>query len=177
MLDTHQPIPTLQSTFVSWRPPLLTGVVLHRFMSTWRMELIMVRQSVQLAVQSMLSHHCILISIDTLYANVGRAPMASPLYRCETCLKVFSRGYTLRRHQAIHGTLGDKYECDICNASFDRNDRLTRHRKIHTGKDLRDCGYCGKQSLGGSDAGSTRPMALSGQVDRLIWKSRAFVAC
>ncbi|KZP34443.1 hypothetical protein FIBSPDRAFT_8407 [Athelia psychrophila] len=56
--------------------------------------------------------------------------IGTAVYPCPACDKSFSRLYSLRAHQRIHGT-ERPYTCPSCNAAFARLYDLKRHTKVH----------------------------------------------
>ena len=69
----------------------------------------------------------------------GSQPTPSPVqigdigtavYPCPTCRKSFSRLFSLRTHQHVHGP-ERPFSCTVCPASFSRAYDLKRHVKVH----------------------------------------------
>ncbi|RDD45313.1 Zinc finger and SCAN domain-containing protein 22 [Trichoplax sp. H2] len=52
-------------------------------------------------------------------------------YRCNICLKVFTRSYSLTRHKRIH-TRERPYKCSTCGKSFSQSYHLKIHFRIHS---------------------------------------------
>lgn len=65
------------------------------------------------------------------------------MFKCDLCIKTFSCGGNLRRHQGVkHGC--NAFPCEQCGRVFTRRDTLQRHMKsIHTTPAL--CKTCGGQ--------------------------------
>ncbi|XP_006862424.1 PREDICTED: zinc finger and SCAN domain-containing protein 20 [Chrysochloris asiatica] len=64
-------------------------------------------------------------------------------YKCDTCVKSFSRSSHFIAHQRIH--TGEKpYKCLECGKSFSDRSNLNTHQRIHTGEKPYKCLECGK---------------------------------
>ncbi|XP_072465801.1 zinc finger and SCAN domain-containing protein 20 isoform X2 [Notamacropus eugenii] len=64
-------------------------------------------------------------------------------YKCNTCVKSFSRSSHFIAHQRIH--TGEKpYKCLECGKSFSDRSNLNTHQRIHTGEKPYKCLECGK---------------------------------
>lgn len=68
--------------------------------------------------------------------------IGTAVYPCPTCRKIFSRLYSLRNHQRVHG-LDRSLKCTTCAATFVRAHDLKRHAKLHE-KTTWKCTGCGK---------------------------------
>jgi transposase-like protein len=56
--------------------------------------------------------------------------IGTAVYPCPTCRKSFSRLFSLRTHQRVHGP-DRPFSCTVCPASFARAYDLKRHIKVH----------------------------------------------
>ncbi|XP_040324477.1 zinc finger and SCAN domain-containing protein 20 isoform X1 [Herpailurus yagouaroundi] len=64
-------------------------------------------------------------------------------YKCDTCVKSFSRSSHFIAHQRIH--TGEKpYKCPECGKGFSDRSNLNTHQRIHTGEKPYRCLECGK---------------------------------
>jgi len=62
-------------------------------------------------------------------------------YKCEICLKTFTKSGSLKEHSRLHS--GDKpYKCDVCWQSFTRSQHLKVHFRIHSGEKPYTCEIC-----------------------------------
>ncbi|XP_006886636.1 PREDICTED: zinc finger and SCAN domain-containing protein 20 [Elephantulus edwardii] len=69
--------------------------------------------------------------------------LAGKPYKCDTCVKSFSRSTHFIAHQRIH--TGEKpYKCLECGKSFSDRSNLNTHQRIHTGEKPYRCPECGK---------------------------------
>uniref|UniRef100_A0A6P7FWG2 Zinc finger protein 227-like n=1 Tax=Diabrotica virgifera virgifera TaxID=50390 RepID=A0A6P7FWG2_DIAVI len=64
-------------------------------------------------------------------------------FRCEICLKQFSRKNHLSCHMQRHD-LKEMFECEICFKKFIYKYNLTYHMRYHTGENLFTCTICYK---------------------------------
>ncbi|XP_037683725.1 zinc finger and SCAN domain-containing protein 20 isoform X3 [Choloepus didactylus] len=69
--------------------------------------------------------------------------LAEKHYKCDTCVKSFSRSSHFIAHQRIH--TGEKpYKCFECGKNFSDRSNLNTHQRIHTGEKPYKCLECGK---------------------------------
>ncbi|KAM8791296.1 zinc finger and SCAN domain-containing protein 20 isoform 2-T4 [Rhynchonycteris naso] len=69
--------------------------------------------------------------------------LAEKPYKCDTCVKSFSRTSQFITHQRTH--IGEKpYKCFKCGKSFNDRSNLNTHQRIHTGEKPYRCLECGK---------------------------------
>ncbi|XP_050439576.1 zinc finger protein 813-like [Adelges cooleyi] len=69
------------------------------------------------------------------YANISRP------YKCDICLKHFSKCSDLTRHERVH--TGEKpYKCNVCSKTFSLKWSLTKHQRVHTGVKPFKCNVC-----------------------------------
>nr|XP_019585647.1 PREDICTED: zinc finger and SCAN domain-containing protein 20 isoform X2 [Rhinolophus sinicus] len=69
--------------------------------------------------------------------------LAEKPYKCDTCVKSFSRSSRFIAHQRTH--TGEKpYNCLKCGKSFSDRSNLNTHQRIHTGEKPYKCLECGK---------------------------------
>ncbi|KAF6346084.1 zinc finger and SCAN domain containing 20 [Rhinolophus ferrumequinum] len=69
--------------------------------------------------------------------------LAEKPYKCDTCVKSFSRSSRFIAHQRTH--TGEKpYSCLKCGKSFSDRSNLNTHQRIHTGEKPYKCLECGK---------------------------------
>ncbi|XP_050425850.1 zinc finger protein 845-like [Adelges cooleyi] len=69
------------------------------------------------------------------YVNISRP------YKCDVCLKHFSKNFNLTQHKRMH--TGEKpYKCNVCKSTFSQKVHLTRHERVHTGEKPYKCDVC-----------------------------------
>jgi len=80
---------------------------------------------------------------DTSKLNRHKLTHTGRLFKCEVCLREFSRKDHLTKHQTCHGPSCErKYKCSICNKGFVEKNLLTRHLNTHTGDRPYECDQC-----------------------------------
>ena len=52
-----------------------------------------------------------------------------PKHTCPVCLKTFTHGFTLKRHQKLHSDNKSPITCDVCSKSYSCKDSFLRHKK------------------------------------------------
>lgn len=68
-------------------------------------------------------------------------------YVCDTCNRIFTRKYSLKRHiKTMHNHGSLPFKCDSCNAAFSRRDMLDSHKgRVHSNNPLPfKCDSCQK---------------------------------
>lgn len=60
-----------------------------------------------------------------------------PLYRCNHCIKCYTKETSLKRHLLKHDER--KFVCNVCNMKFFRQDRLKSHRDRYGHDEDKDC--------------------------------------
>ena len=65
--------------------------------------------------------------------------------KCDICLKLFDRKFTLNRHRRkIHSEVQQFYQCKECTKAFPRQDNLWRHERSHRAEGLIHCRICSR---------------------------------
>ena len=70
--------------------------------------------------------------------------LASHVYACDQCSKVFSGYENLRKHKTIHET-SNNFSCEICGKCFKARQNLTKHMLVHKEDGDVWCEKCGKK--------------------------------
>lgn len=81
-------------------------------------------------------------SSNSIVPSIPKGDIGTAVYPCTTCRKIFSRLFSLRAHQRVHGS-DRSYQCTICSVNFVRSHDLKRHAKLHEKTTWR-CTGCGK---------------------------------
>lgn len=82
------------------------------------------------------------LSTNSTAPSIQKGDIGTAVYPCTTCRKIFSRLFSLRYHQRVHGS-DRSYQCTICSVTFVRSHDLKRHAKLHE-KTTWKCTGCDK---------------------------------